>query len=77
MGISFQLERASYRTSGEQFLSCVRSDFSDARISRAVLHDPDIYPEPDRFYPERFIRDGKLNPDVLDPASLVFGFGRR
>ncbi|KAI0662139.1 cytochrome P450 [Cubamyces menziesii] len=43
----------------------------------AVLHDPDIYPEPDRFYPERFIRDGKLDPDVLDPASLVFGFGRR
>ncbi|KAI0330489.1 cytochrome P450 [Cubamyces sp. BRFM 1775] len=43
----------------------------------AVLHDPDIYPEPDRFYPERFIRDGQLDPDVLDPASLVFGFGRR
>ncbi|OSD07441.1 cytochrome P450 [Trametes coccinea BRFM310] len=43
----------------------------------ACLHDPEIYPEPDRFYPERFIKDGKLNPEVLDPATLVFGFGRR
>ncbi|KAI0330488.1 cytochrome P450 [Cubamyces sp. BRFM 1775] len=42
----------------------------------AVLHDPDIYPEPDRFYPERFIRNGQLNPDVLDPASLAFGFAQ-
>ncbi|KAI8994215.1 CyP450 monooxygenase [Trametes punicea] len=43
----------------------------------ACLHDPEIYPEPERFYPERYIRDGKLDPDVLDPASLAFGFGRR
>ncbi|KAJ3002115.1 hypothetical protein NUW54_g6025 [Trametes sanguinea] len=41
------------------------------------MHDPEIYPEPDRFYPERFIKDGKSNPDVLDPATLIFGFGRR
>ncbi|KAH9851712.1 cytochrome P450 [Lenzites betulinus] len=43
----------------------------------ACTHDPKTYPDPDRFYPERFIKDGKLNPDVLDPASLVFGWGRR
>ncbi|KAI0667746.1 cytochrome P450 [Trametes maxima] len=43
----------------------------------ACLHNPKIYHNPDRFYPERFIRDGKLDNNVLDPSSLVFGFGRR
>ncbi|KAH9889950.1 cytochrome P450 [Cubamyces lactineus] len=43
----------------------------------AVMRDPNIYPEPERFIPERFIRDGKLDPDILDPAKFVFGFGRR
>ncbi|KAH9889919.1 cytochrome P450 [Cubamyces lactineus] len=43
----------------------------------AVMHNPQYYPEPDKFDPDRFIRDGKLDPDVLDPASFVFGFGRR
>ncbi|KAI0662177.1 CyP450 monooxygenase [Cubamyces menziesii] len=43
----------------------------------AILHDPDDYPEPDKFLPERFIKDGRLNPDVRDPATVAFGFGRR
>ena len=41
------------------------------------MHNPDIYPEPNTFNPERFIRDGKLRDDILDPVSIVFGFGRR
>ncbi|KAL1950428.1 hypothetical protein VTO73DRAFT_5552 [Trametes versicolor] len=40
-------------------------------------HDPAIYPDPDTFNPDRFIKDGQLDPSVLDPASLVFGWGRR
>ncbi|KAI0373687.1 CyP450 monooxygenase [Pilatotrama ljubarskyi] len=43
----------------------------------AILHNPDDYPEPDSFLPERFIKDGRLNPDVRDPATIAFGFGRR
>ncbi|KAI8994216.1 cytochrome P450 [Trametes punicea] len=43
----------------------------------AIMHDPRFYPEPDKFIPDRFIRDGQLNPAVLDPAKVVFGYGRR
>ncbi|KAI0667766.1 CyP450 monooxygenase [Trametes maxima] len=43
----------------------------------AILHDPEDYPEPNAFLPERFIKDGKLNLDIRDPASVAFGFGRR
>ncbi|KAH9847889.1 CyP450 monooxygenase [Lenzites betulinus] len=43
----------------------------------AMLHDPEVYESPDEFRPERFIRDGKLDPTVQDPAAFAFGFGRR
>ncbi|KAH9903302.1 cytochrome P450 [Cubamyces lactineus] len=43
----------------------------------ACMHNPDLYPEPDVFNPDRFVRDGQVRDDVLDPASIIFGFGRR
>ncbi|KAH9912862.1 O-methylsterigmatocystin oxidoreductase [Epithele typhae] len=43
----------------------------------SCMHDPIVYPDPDEFRPERFIRDGKLDPDVRDPMNYAFGFGRR
>jgi len=39
-----------------------------------MLHDEDTYEDPMTFWPERF--DGRF-PDIKDPRSFVFGFGRR
>ncbi|KZP29868.1 cytochrome P450 [Athelia psychrophila] len=45
---------------------------------RAILHDPAVFSDPHVFRPERFLTvDGKINPDILDPRQLVFGYGRR
>jgi len=40
----------------------------------AISRDESMYPDPERFWPERY-----ANPDkeVLDPRSFVFGYGRR
>ncbi|KAF7782114.1 hypothetical protein Agabi119p4_1490 [Agaricus bisporus var. burnettii] len=44
----------------------------------AMLQDEDIYPEPSKFKPERFIKNGVLRDDVPDPEVIAtFGFGRR
>ena len=42
-----------------------------------MLHDPEMYPDPETFNPERFLKDGALATDVMDPSTVVFGFGRR
>ena len=49
---------------------------------RSILHNPEEYPEPEEFRPERFLKhmsDGKyeLDATVRDPRTLAFGFGRR
>ena len=46
-------------------------------LYRAMLHNEDDYPDPSVFKPERFIKDGQLDPNVRDPAMIAFGFGRR
>ncbi|KAJ7189263.1 cytochrome P450 [Mycena filopes] len=42
----------------------------------AILHDEVMYPDPHAFKPDRFLLNGKPNPNVRDPQT-VFGFGRR
>ncbi|KAF8646893.1 hypothetical protein AX16_007058, partial [Volvariella volvacea WC 439] len=42
-----------------------------------IFNDESLYPEPKAFRPERYLKDGALNPDIPDPERIVLGFGRR
>ena len=42
-----------------------------------MSRDPVAYPEPDKFIPERFLKEGKIDTSVRDPLKFQFGFGRR
>ncbi|KAH9888994.1 cytochrome P450 [Cubamyces lactineus] len=43
----------------------------------AMSRDESVYSDPECFRPERFLKDGNIDPNVRDPANFVFGFGRR
>ncbi|KAI8969785.1 O-methylsterigmatocystin oxidoreductase [Trametes punicea] len=44
----------------------------------AMSRDPAVYPDPDRFNPERFLQDqGGPATEARDPEKYQFGFGRR
>lgn len=36
-----------------------------------------MYPKPFDFNPDRFLKDGEINPEVKHPNQASFGFGRR
>ena len=43
----------------------------------AIFRDSTVYPNPEVFNPERFLKDGKIDPTVFDPENRAFGAGRR
>jgi cytochrome P450 len=44
---------------------------------RAILHDEETYgPNTDKFFPDRWIKDEELDPEMKEPDP-AFGFGRR
>ena len=45
-------------------------------LARNMLHDPEIYPDPFAFNPDRYIASSQ-QPAQRDPRTICFGFGRR
>ena len=44
-------------------------------MCRAITRNEELYPEPERFMPERFW--GKMDSETARHVDAVFGFGRR
>jgi len=43
----------------------------------SILHDAEVFVEPEEYKPERYLKDGKLDPDARSPNVAAFGYGRR
>ncbi|KAL9712265.1 hypothetical protein Ac2012v2_005343 [Leucoagaricus gongylophorus] len=44
---------------------------------RSILQDQETYKDPFVYNPDRFLKDGKIDPTVRDPKVASFGYGRR
>ncbi|RXW22172.1 hypothetical protein EST38_g3677 [Candolleomyces aberdarensis] len=43
----------------------------------ATMHNPDVFDSPFEFFPDRYLKDGKIDDSVTDAEVAAFGHGRR
>ncbi len=77
MAITSPKAHSSFLTHGEYAVHCASVKHLSIGHHRAMTRDTRHYPDPEEFKPERYLKDGKLNPEVLDPGDFGFGYGRR
>ncbi len=46
-------------------------------LTRAILHDEEVYPEPSKFDPERFLKNESVSFELQPDPNFSFGYGRR
>lgn len=46
-------------------------------MTRGILQDDSVFPDPGCFNPDRFMTHRAFNIESFDPAMAAFGFGRR
>ena len=59
--------------------SCENTDhLTHVVLLRGITRDAEVYPDPERFMPERFLdANGQVDRSRTDPEDVTFGFGRR
>jgi len=77
MGIASPKGLSSSETLGSSILSLRSVRPSTQASFRSILHDTKTYKDPLLYNPDRFMKNGKIDPTVWDPMVATFGYGRR
>ena len=73
----FYIPKGTIMIGNAWLVQLLNTIFCPQFLFRSILNDRKIFKNPQEFQPERYLKNGKLNPDVSDPDCAAFGFGRR
>ncbi len=60
------------------YVLCIPSHSSSLLSDRNMTRNPDVFPDPESFNPERYMEDvDATTATARDLRNFVFGFGRR